>query len=268
MKLKNKVAIVTGSGQNVGKEIVQLFSQEGAKVVVVGRDDIKGLKVKEEIEKKGGRAIYIHCDVTKPKEVENLILAAMDVYKRIDILVNNVGYGIWGKITDQSIEDWNEIISANLSGAFYCTKFALNEMIKNKDGGVIVNIGSIDGIIAAHGLPSYDAAKGGLISLTKSTALDYAEYNIRANIICPGQIDQKGGQTEERQKIFREIDYLNKLALEAVPLGRLCKPIDVAKASLFLASDDSSYITGTSILLDGGLLARSALPQYSKYLKK
>ena len=267
MKLKNKVAIVTGSGQNVGKEIVLLFSKNGAKVVVVGRDDQKGLDVKDEIIKSGGEAIYVHCDVTNPEEVKKLISITMIEYKKIDILINNVGYGIWGKITDQTIENWHKIINANLNSAFYCSKFALEEMLKNKDGGVIVNISSIDGLVSAHGLPSYDAAKAGLINLTRSIALDYAENNIRANAICPGQIKQKAGQSEERDKLFKNIENLKKQALEAVPMGRLCEPIEVAKAALFLVSDDSSYITGTTWVIDGGLLARSALPKYSKYLK-
>ena len=144
MKLKNKVVIVTGSNQNVGKEIAILFSKEGARIVLVGRDNKKGMKVKDEIKESGGEAIYVSCDVTKVNQVKDLMSKTMDAYSRIDILINNVGYGKISKITDLEIEDWNEIIDVTLNSAFLCSKFALEEMIKNKSGGSIVNISSID----------------------------------------------------------------------------------------------------------------------------
>ena len=141
-------------------------------------------------------------------------------------------------------------------------------MIKNKDGGVIVNISLIDGLIGEYGYPSYNAGKAGMINLTRSIALDYAMNNIRANAICPGPLEQEeGGQSKEKEVLFKDSKLVISKFIEAIPMGRRCKPIDVAKAALFLASDDSSYITGTALVIDGGLLAYSGLPKLSQLLK-
>jgi len=262
-KLKDKVAIITGSSQNLGREIALLFSLEGARVVLVGRNGDKGNKIKKEIEKNGGEAIFVKCDVTKVEDVKDLIRQTIKEFKKIDILVNNVGYGRLSKITDMEIEDWNEVINATLNSAFYCSKFALQEMIKNKDGGVIVNISSISGLIGDYGFPSYNAGKAGMINLTRSIALDYAVYNIRANALCPGRIESTGqGQTENTAIL--EDEAVTKHQFETIPMGRKCKPIEVAKAALFLASDDSSYITATTLVVDGGLLGYSGMGKISQ----
>lgn len=268
MKLKDKVTIVTGSGQNVGKEIAKLFSSEGAKVVVVDLDDEKGIFVKDNIIRNGGNAIYIHCDVTKSPDVKHLISETIQNYGNIDILVNNVGNGFLSKLTDQTEEEWYKTIDLTLNSAFLCSKYALEKMIKNKDGGVIVNIASIDGIIGEYGYPSYNAGKAGMINLTRSIALDYAMYKIRANAICPGPIEPtEHGQSAEKISLFKDPEAIIKHQLETIPMGRKCMPIEVAKAALFLASDDSSYITATTLVVDGGLLGYSGLGKLSQLVK-
>lgn len=268
MKLKDKVAIITGSGRSIGAEIAKLFSHEGAKIVIVDINDEDGMSVKETIEKNRGDTIFVHSDVTKASKVKNLISKTIEKYDKINILVNNVGNGILSKVTDQSEDEWRQTIDLTLTSAFLCSKYALKEMIRNEDGGAIVNISSIDGLVGEYGYPSYNAGKAGMINLTRSIALDYAKDNIRANAICPGPLEQeKGGQSKEKESLFRDPDMVVSKIIEAIPMGRRCKPIDVAKAALFLASDDSEYITGTTLIVDGGLTAYSGLPKLSQLLK-
>lgn len=267
MRLKGKVAIVTGSGQNIGKEIAVLFAKEGAKVSLVGRDDKKGARVQEEIEASGGDARYFHCDVTDPDEVEKLIRGTLDVYGKIDVLVNNVGNGWFKRITDQTIKEWREGIDVTLHSAYYCSKFALETMMKNENGGVIVNISSIDGLLGEYGFPAYNAGKAGMINLTRSIALDYAQHHIRANAICPGQVEETEGQSTQRNDVVRDLDEYNRKCIDPVPMKRRCRPIEVAYAALFLACEESSYITGTTLVVDGGLLAHTGLPNFALLMK-
>ena len=268
MKLKNKIAIVTGSGRSIGAEIAKLFSFEGAKVVIVDVNDKDGISVKKIIEKNGREAIFVNTDVTKVEEVRNLVSTTIEKYGRIDILVNNVGNGVLSKITDQTEEEWRQTIDLTLTSAFLCSKYALREMIKNRGGGTVVNISSIDGIIGEYGYPSYNAGKAGMINLTRSIALDYAKDNIRANAICPGPLEQEeGGQSKEKESLFKDPEMVINKIDEAIPMGKRCKAEYVAKAALFLASCDSEYITGTTLVVDGGLLAYSGLPKLSELLK-
>ena len=163
----------------------------------------------------------------------------------------------------------HEIIDVTLNSTFYCSKFALQEMIKDPDGRVIINIASIDGLIGEYGHPAYNSGKAAMINLTKNIALDYADIGIRANAICPGPIQQDVGQSSIRDaySVFREPEKVHRMVLDAIPMGRKCTNEEVARAALFLASDDASYITGTTLVLDGGLLAHSGLQKLSKLLK-
>jgi meso-butanediol dehydrogenase/(S,S)-butanediol dehydrogenase/diacetyl reductase len=269
MRFKGKVALITGSSQNVGREIALLFSGEGADTILVGRDPEKGEKVKKEIEDKKGRTMFIQCDVTKVDQVEKLVSRAVKEFGRLDILINNVGYGRISKITDMKIEDWHEIIDVTLNSTFYCSKYALKEMIKNPEGGVVVNIASIDGLIGEYGHPAYNSGKAAMINLTRNIALDYADYNIRANAVCPGPIQQDVGQSsiKDAYSVFTEPEKVHQMVLDALPMGRKCTNEEVARAALFLASDDAEYITGTTLVLDGGLLAHSGLPRFTQILK-
>jgi meso-butanediol dehydrogenase/(S,S)-butanediol dehydrogenase/diacetyl reductase len=269
MRFNGKTVLITGSSQNVGREIALLFSGEGAEIILVGRDRKKGERVKKEIQDKRGRAIFVRCDVTKPDEVKKLISRTLKEFGKLDILINNVGYGKISRITDMKIEDWHEIIDVTLNSAFYCSKYALKEMIKNPGGGVIVNIASIDGLTGEYGHPAYNSGKAAMINLTRNIALDYADCNIRANAVCPGPIQQDVGQSsvKDAYSVFTEPEKVHQMVLGALPMGRKCSNKEVARAALFLASDDASYINGTTLVLDGGLLAHSGLPRFTQILK-
>jgi NAD(P)-dependent dehydrogenase (short-subunit alcohol dehydrogenase family) len=268
MKLKDKAALVTGAGRSIGEEIAKLYAKNGASVVVCEIKDDLGKKVVKDITDDGGRASFFHADVTKPEEVDRLIGFTVKEYGKIDILVNNVGNGVLSKITDQSYEEWLWTIDLTLNSAFLCSKAALKEMEKNDNGGVIVNIASIDGLIGEYGYPSYCAGKAGMINLTRNIALDFAHKNIRANAVCPGPLEQEsGGQSKEKESLFKDPELVWKQIIEGIPMGKRCRADYVAKAALFLASDDAEYITGTTLVVDGGLLAYSGLPKLSKMLK-
>jgi NAD(P)-dependent dehydrogenase (short-subunit alcohol dehydrogenase family) len=268
MKLKDKVSIITGSAQNVGKEIALLFAKEGSKIVVTDINDEKGIFVKDDIIKNGREAIYVSCDTTKPQSVKFLISETMKYFGAVDILVNNVGNGYLSKITDQTEEEWYKTIDLTLNSAFLCSKYALNEMMQNSNGGIIINISSIDGLIGEYGYPSYNAGKAGMINLTRNIALDYSIYKVRANAICPGPIEaDPSGQSAQKTSLFKDPEKIDKMVLDAIPMGRKAKTIDVAKAALFLASEDSGYINGTTLVVDGGLLAYSGLPKFTQLLK-
>jgi len=269
MGFNGKVVLITGSSQNVGREIALLFASEGADTVLVGRDPEKGRKVEKEVRDKKGRTRFFQCDVTKVEQVKKLVSRTMEEFGRIDILINNVGYGRISKITDMAEEDWHEIIDVTLNSAFYCSKYVLREMIKNPEGGAIVNIASIDGLIGEYGHPAYNSGKAAMINLTRNIALDYADCNIRANAVCPGPIQQDVGQSsiKDAYSVFTEPEKVHHMVLDALPMGRKCTNEEVARAALFLASDDAGYITGTTLVIDGGLLAHSGLPRFTKVLK-
>jgi meso-butanediol dehydrogenase / (S,S)-butanediol dehydrogenase / diacetyl reductase len=266
MRLKGQTAIVTGSNQNIGKAIAELFSKEGAKVVIVGRDDKKGSSVEKDILRRGGEAVYVHCDVTKVDQVKTLVETTIENFGKIDILVNNVGNGWFKKITDMSVEEWYNGIDVTLNSAFLCSKYVIPHMLDNESGGAIVNIASIDGLLGEYGFPAYNAGKSGMINLTRNIALDFAKNGIRANAICPGQVEEIVGQSTQRNDRVKNLAVYNEKCLAPVPMQRRCKPEEVAYAALFLASKESSYITGTTLVVDGGLLAHTGLPDFSEFL--
>ena len=250
MKLADKVAIITGSGSGLGRASALLFAQEGAKVVVA---DI-AVKDAEEtvsiIKKAGGDAIPCQVDVTKASDCEKMVATAINEYGKLDIMFNNVGAGgAAGKIVDLAEEEWNRIMSINLTGVFLGTKYAVREMLKGKSG-VIINVSSPAAVLPARG-GAYGIAKAGVIHLTKMTALEYGRDNIRANCIIPGPMDTAffdnmapgDPKTSEAVKNF---------SIKHVLLGRLADPEEVAKVALFLASDDASFATGAVWNVDGG----------------
>jgi len=250
MKLHEKCAIVTGGTSGIGKATALLFAREGAKVVLVGRDESRGRATASIIDKEGGQATFVKADVSRSSDVKKMVEETIQTYRRIDILFNNAGVNPIGTAVDTPEEVWNYVISVNLTGAFLCCKYVLPHMLK-QGGGVIINMGSVNSFMAFENEVAYDASKGGVLMLTKATALDFAKRNIRVNCICPGII-----KTPLVQKISDEsgeptIDAIRKKH----PMNRLGLPEEVAKVALFLASDDSSFITGEAIAVDGGILA-------------
>jgi NAD(P)-dependent dehydrogenase (short-subunit alcohol dehydrogenase family) len=244
-RLATKVAIVTGAASGIGLGIAQLFIREGAKVVF---SDINK-SGKEAADAAGKKALFIECDISNAESVKNLVEKTLEAFGTIDILVNNAGILYLKPISETSDEEWNAIINTNLKGPFLLTREVL--AIFEKHGkGKIVNMASIAGIIGYENLSAYCASKGGIIAMTRSLAIEFASKKINVNCICPGAI--KTGMT----KVIEENEMMLKQTLMSIPAGRMGDPIDIANAALYLASDESDYVTGASIVVDGGWSVR------------
>jgi meso-butanediol dehydrogenase/(S,S)-butanediol dehydrogenase/diacetyl reductase len=251
MKLDGRVAIITGGNSGIGKATALLFAQEGAKVVVAGRNTSRGKGVVDEIKKHKGDAIFVRTDVSKTADVKALVEKTVSRYGRVDILFNNAALSPVGTVLTTSEKDWRAAIDTNINGTFLCTRYVLPHMLK-QGGGVIINTGSINSLMAMKDEAAYDASKGGVLMLTRATALDFAKDNIRANCICPGAIETpmlRGVLEQASNPREVEAELIRKHAL-----GRIGAPEEVAKVALFLASDDSSFVTGSAVAVDGGML--------------
>ncbi|RLG40077.1 MAG: short-chain dehydrogenase [Thermoproteota archaeon] len=249
-RLEGKVAIITGAGSGIGRATALLFAEEGAKVVICDIAE-SGAEVCKEITERGGEAIFIKVDVSKAKDVAYLIEKTIERYGRLDVLVNNAGIPSSGTVLDITEAEWDRVLDVNLKGAFLCSKYAIPEMMKG-GGGVIVNVASVLGLVGGKGEAAYCASKGGLIALTKALALDFAEYKIRVNCICPGSVE-----TPMRQRIMASKAPEERRAAELkIPIKRVARPEEIARAILFLASDESSYMTGSTLVVDGGWTAQ------------
>lgn len=249
MKLKDKVAIITGSTKGIGKEASILFAKEGAKVIVNGRDSKRGREVVKEIESMGDVAKFYRADVSISNEVEELVKFTINEFGKIDILYNNAAIYMEGLVHEFSEENWDKVININLKSVFLCCKYVIPEMLKN-NGGVIINTSSTEGLATTINIPAYCASKAGIINLTRSMALDYGRTNIRVNCICPGVICT--------QNFYDMVNWFKDPQREIVkwtevhPIGRLGRPVEVANAALFLASEEASFITGAILVVDGG----------------
>jgi 3-oxoacyl-[acyl-carrier protein] reductase len=245
MLLKDKIALITGSARGIGKEIALDFAKEGAAVIICDVNSELALQTQKEFESSGYKSASFGCDVTKIAEVEEMINKILDKFKRIDILVNNAGITKDNLLLRLSEADWDAVINVNLKGTFNCTKAVSKVMLKQKSGN-IVNIASIIAITGNPGQANYSASKAGIIALTKSVAREFASRGIRCNAVAPGYI-----QTEMTAKLSEEV---RQKMLNQIPLGKLGSPSDVAGVCLFLASSESSYITGQTIVVDGGMV--------------
>lgn len=253
MRLSGKVALITGAGSGIGKAMALLFAREGATVVVADKMGDAAEETAGQIRAAGGEAIASHTDVTDSGQVQEMMGRTVSTYGGLDILINNAGIGCVPKtIIDLTEEEWDRIIAGDLTSVFLGCKYAIPEMIR-QGGGAIINMSSISGLVGQRLRMggAYNAAKGGVQLLTKSLALDFAQYNIRVNAICPAWIGTK--MTQEY------IDELSPTERDAViglhPLGRIGTPEDVAQAALFLASDEAAWVTGASFVVDGGYMA-------------
>jgi len=242
MKLKNKVAIVTGAGQGIGRAIALALAREGAKVVVSDINN-KVREVAKQIESFGVEALAIRTDVQHSKETEEMAKIAIDKFGRIDILVNNAGIYPFKSLVEMREGDWDRVIGVNLKGVFNCTKAVLPKMIEQKSG-TIINISSTAGTVVGYlNLTHYAASKAGIVGFTRAAALELAQYGIRVNAIAPGAIETPG--TKALGEALKQIE-------QTVPLKRIGQPQDMANLVVFLASEASSYITGQLIIADGG----------------
>jgi 3-oxoacyl-[acyl-carrier protein] reductase len=245
MRLKDKVALITGAAQGIGRDIALAFAREGADIVVADVNLEKATLTAREIAATGRQALALELDVTVGTKVEEAVNKILDKLGKIDILVNNAGITKDNLLLRMSEADWDAVIRVNLTGTFNCTKAASKVMIKQRSGKII-NIASIIGIIGNAGQANYAASKAGIIALTKTTAKELACRNINVNAVAPGFI-----QTDMTAKLPEGV---RAKMLGAIPLARFGSPADIAQVSIFLACEESSYVTGQTIVVDGGMV--------------
>ena len=249
MKLKDKVAIVTGSSKGVGEGIARVFYREGAKVVVICRSEEAGEKMAEELGGAEGKALYVKTDVTKSEDVEKMINKTIDAFGQLDILVNNAGYHISKNVEETSMEEWQFIQNTNLRSTFMCSKYAIPHLRAAK--GNIINISSMVGVVGQPNAGAYSATKGGQIAMTKGMAIDFAPDGIRVNVICPGWIQTP--LVEDWFSQQKDPQAARKYIYGQHPLGRIGTIEECGTVAAFLASDEASFITGAVIAVDGGV---------------
>jgi len=249
MKLSNKVALITGSGSGIGRASAILFSQEGARICVADVDRKGGEQTVDLIKQKGSNAIFVHADITKASDAEQMVKVTLDQYGKLDILFNNAGIGMPFMPIEQIEESfWHRVMDINVKGVFLGCKYAIPAM-KKQGGGVIINTASISGVRPRPGLSAYSASKGATILLTKALAIELAPFKIRVNCINPVVVETP---FLEKNIDRNQLEEAKKTMLSTIPLGRLCQPEDIAHAALYLASDESSMVTGASLDVDGG----------------
>ena len=252
MRLKHKVALITGATSGIGEATAILFAQEGAKVTITGRNEKRGHAVVERIVKEGGKAIFIRADVRKAEECRHAVKETLRVFDRLDILFNNAGVFYPHTTLDCTEEEWDLQMDVNLKGTFLMAKAALPGMVE-QGRGVIINNSSGWGIAGGDAAVAYCASKGGVVLLTKAMAIDHGRQGIRVNCLCPGDVDTPMLSEDARRRGLKWEDYLAGCADR--PLGRIGTADEIAKAALFLASDDSSFMTGAALVVDGGGIA-------------
>ncbi|MEC7748119.1 MAG: glucose 1-dehydrogenase [SAR202 cluster bacterium] len=249
MRLQGKVALITGAARGQGAEEARMFAKEGAKVVLADVTDQEGTAVAAEIAEMGGDALYVHLDVTNEDEWDAAVQSAVASFGKLDILVNNAGIWRRGHVLETSSDQWDDIMDVNAKGVFLGTKAAIPEMRK-AGGGSIVNISSTAGLVGSKTSAAYSASKGAVRIFTKSTAVQYAAEGIRANSIHPGPID-----TDMGDQVWP--DAASKSAsVTRTALNRMGTPEDIAYGALYLASDESSFVTGSELVIDGGVTAQ------------
>lgn len=250
MRLENKIAIITGGGTGIGLSCTRLFCREGAKVVIFGRRKDRLDNAVREIGKNeiGGDVLAVSGDVTRHEDIKRLVESTINAYGRVDILVNCAGIFTGYSLHEMKDDEWDEVLDLNMTSVFKLTREVLPHMIRQKSGN-IVNISSILGLVAAPNTAAYNVSKGALNQFTRSIAVEYGSSGIRSNAICPGLI-----ATELTEELMRDEDLMREWS-KNYPIGRFGQPDDVAKACLFLASDESAFITGAILPVDGGYTA-------------
>jgi len=250
-RLGGKVSLITGGGTGIGRSTALAFAREGAKVAVAARRVEKLQEVVNEIKGTGGEAIAVACDVRRAADAQNAVRKVVETFGKLDVLVNNAGVLSVSTIEEIPEEEWDRLIEANLKGPFLMCRAALPEFRK-VGGGAIVNVGSVLGLVAMKKRAAYCASKGGVTLLTKAIAIDHGHENIRANCICPSIVE-----TELVSQLFNtpDGDRVKRERLATIPLGRMGRPADIAELAVYLASEESSWLTGAAIPVDGGLTA-------------
>lgn len=249
MRLQGKVAIVTGSGAGIGKAIAIKFAQEGATVIVATRREDNGQPVVDEIKKNGGQALFVKCDISSEHDVKVMVEETLNAYGRIDILVNNAGVYIEKDFINITPEIWDRIVDVDLRGTYLCTWYCVPHMLKNRNGSVI-NIASNHTLASLPGAAPYAAAKWGMVGFTKSLAVELTEQGVRVNVLSPGLIETP--MAEEVRKASNDEEQFMSFWRANIPARRLGEPEEIANVAVFLASDESSYVTGINLVADGG----------------
>jgi NAD(P)-dependent dehydrogenase (short-subunit alcohol dehydrogenase family) len=256
MKLKEKVALVTGAASGIGLATAALFGQEGAKVMCADLNADGAERVARQIADSGGEAASTQADVSRAADVERMVRETVERWGRLDVLVNNAGIYFILPLTQVPEEEWDRLININLKGVFLGCKYAIPEMVKG-GGGAIVNTASIAGLRGSANWTTYCASKGGVVQITKAVAMEVARLKVRVNCVCPGIIDT-GMFDQAVDMVAADRDELAATIGEMHPMGRIGRPEEVAAAILFLASEEASFITGVPLSVDGGLWAGSA----------
>jgi NAD(P)-dependent dehydrogenase (short-subunit alcohol dehydrogenase family) len=249
-RLDSKVALITGGGSGIGRATSILFAIEGASVAVADWDESSAQAVVAEITKAGGKAIALKTDVSKAADAERMVADTIKHFGRLDIIYNNAGIGFARPLHQMSEDEWDRVVDVDLKGVFLGCKYALPELMKH--GGVILSTASVAGIEGIRRMGHYCAAKAGVIMLTKSIAMDYAEHGIRVNCICPGVISTPLSETGYEKLTPEKLERARHASAAMHLLGRVGQPEEVANVALFLCSDDASFITGQAIIVDGG----------------
>ena len=251
-RLEGRVALVSGAGSGIGQGIAELFAEEGARVALLEMDEAKGRETESRIHDAGGEALLVRADVSKEDEVRRAVAVTLEAYGAVHHLVNNAGIVVVKPLEECTEAEWDDVMAVNVKSIFLTVKHTLSAL-KLADGATIVNMGSVSSFVGQGNTPSYVASKGAVMMLTKALALDYARYGIRVNCNCPGITDTPLFRYHVSNAADPEATLESRAA--RVPLGRFLTPRDIAKAALYLSTDDSSGITGIAHLVDAGYLA-------------
>ena len=254
MRLENKVAIVTGGANGIGRAICELFAEEGASVVVADIERDAGLQTVDRIEAGGGQAMMVEMDVSREVDVEGMVRSVVSALGRVDVLVSDAAAFSFGSVDTASQSDWDRALGVNVMGTAYCAKHVLPVM-KEGGGGSIVVVASVSSFIAQPAFVPYNASKGALLQMTRCMALDMAPFNIRVNCVCPGSILTRATE-RHREFLGADREQFLRDAADASMMRRLGAPREIAYGALFLASDESSFMTGAPLVIDGGLTAQ------------
>lgn len=257
MKLKDQVVIVTGAGRNIGKAMARLFASEGARVVVADMDQTRGQSVVSELQQSGREAMLVLCDISKSKDVQEMVKKVVERFGSIDILVNNAAMTDRVNILESTEEEFDKVISVTLKGPYLVGKYVAAQMVKQGRGGKILNLASTTGLVGRRDGIAYSAAKGGVINLTRAMAVQLAPYKIRVNSLTPNRSGSPVGMDDDAA-VGRAVKNL---------AGRLGTAEDQARAALFLVSDESDFVYGANLIVDGGVMATADFPNEAERLK-